>query len=485
MVGIRAWMSAPRTIFGLFVASVVVTYLIPKHTQWLPRPNAEAVPVALSPIPNYLWQTSGWIVLIALFITLLRWTGRGAPDDWPDLSARRMTLLALAGLWSFALVSRIVTGKASEASITPLALVIVAGVVGAAAFMALRPPRTSVVIGGVLLGGVVARLVGITLTPLDKDYSDNLPAILVSLDRLVHGQTPYAMIDFGTHLNPMGYLPWTVLGYLPPFIAGVDIRFTNLVLSLAVVVSVLLFLARLGLPRKAEHAFGLLAALIYAAPNAIGFDLHTEWQFFTLALVSAFALLGLGRLRIAAASYGLALGAMPVAALCAPALCGFVIRTKGWREFVSLSAIAAAFASPIVIFLLWDANAFLGTVTSAPLSFAQRLAAGDPSWPYLLAWHRLPYGALSMLQLGISALVVFLSWRTRTPSQALRLAVATYLALTLTPFIAPHVFSPLLWLVMLAIALRVAERTIKRGADLHGLREGRHGFNQREAAPAS
>jgi len=460
MSQIRAWASAPSTMFGAFVASVVVTYLIPKQTQWLPQVGAVAVPIPLFPIPSYIWQTVGWIALLGLFTTLLITGENGMSNDWPDRSARRATMLTLAAMWAFSLVARIVTGKASEPSMGPFAVIAAAGLIVTAAIIALRPPRATAVIGGILLAAVAVRLIGIALTPLDKDYSDNLPAIVVGLERLVHGQTPYAFIDFGTHVNPLGYLPWTILGYLPAFVAGFDIRVTNVLLSLAAAVTVLLLVARLALPRKAGQALGLLVVLVYAAPNAIGFDLYTEWQFFSFALILTFALLTMGRLRIAAVSFGFALAAMPTALYCAPALCGYVIRKKGWREFAILAAIAAAVTSPIAVFLLWDRNAFIGAFTSAPLEYWQRLDSGDASWPYLLAWHGILLGQLRILQFAILAIVGFLAWQVRTPLGALRVAIVSYLGLTLSgPFIAPHIFSPVLLLVLIATATRVAERS--------------------------
>jgi len=187
--------------------------------------------------------------------------------------------LALAAMWAFALITRIVVGKTTELPFGALA-VGAAGLTLLAISIAVRPPHATVMIGGMLLGGATARVIGIATTPMDKNYSDNLPAIVIGLDRLVHGLTPYAIVDFGTHVNPMGYLPWTVLSYLPPFVAGFDIRVTNLVLSLGFAVTILLLLKQLALPAPARSVFGLLAALLYASPNLIGFDLFTEWQFF-------------------------------------------------------------------------------------------------------------------------------------------------------------------------------------------------------------
>jgi len=435
-----------------------VTYLIPKQTQWLPQAGSVAVPISLFPVPAYVWQTAGWIVLFALFAILLMRSDSGHEQGWPNRSARRVTVATLALMWAFALVARILTGKTYEPAISPFAVAVAAGLLFVASLIALRPPRTAIIVAGLFASGFLARVIGIAFTAMDKDYSDNLPAILAGLERLVHGQTPYIFVDFGTHVNPMGYLPWTVLSYLPPFALGFDIRVTNVLLSLAAAAYLLVIVTRLPLSRPARNSLGLLVGLIYAAPNSIGFDLYTEWQFFTLALIVAFGLLVMGRLRFAAASYGFALAAMPMALFCAPALCGYVIRRRGWREFAILAAIAAASASPIVFVLIWDSGAFVAAFTSAPLEYWQRLDSGDPSWPYLLAWHGWLLGQLRFVQLAILAGAVALAGRVRTPFGALRLGIASYVGLSLSgPFIAPHVFSPVLWLLLMAAAVRASE----------------------------
>jgi len=61
------------------------------------------------------------------------------------------------------------------------------------------------------------------------------------------------------------------------------------------------------------------------------------------------------------------------------------------------------------------------------------------------------------VQLAILALVAWFAWRVRSPFDALRLAVASYLGFALSgPLIAPHMFSPVLWLVLVATAVRFA-----------------------------
>src|SRR5207244_1831301 len=131
-----------------------------------------------------------------------------------------------------------------------------------------------------------------------------------------------------------------LFSYFPAFIAGIDIRWTNAVLSLALVVVFWAMFRRLGLSRSTEQGYVLALALYFVLPRAIGHDANSELQLFSLALIGALGLIALGRDRLAAAAYGVALGAMPMAVFCAPPLVAFAARTRSHRELARLALIA-------------------------------------------------------------------------------------------------------------------------------------------------
>jgi hypothetical protein len=305
--------------------------------------------------------------------------------------------------------------------------------------------------------GVLARIVLVAVVPLDPEYADNLSAILLSLPVLLTGHTPYIFHNFGNHVNPMPYLPWTVIGYIPAYLFGIELRWTNIIISTSLPL-IIWWLGRTArLTSISRYRLLLLISLYYALPIAVGKDLYTEWQLFTAMIALTFSLLILRRARPAAAAFGVAAGAMPVAAFFVVPLLLHTWRTRPRAELLVLAAIIGATAGiPALIFLGLDPAAMISALVSPTQEFSEKLARGETTWPYLMIWHTVLGRWLILLEPIVLVVIALLAWRF-AESARLTVAVSTlgYLALVLVaPLVVPHMFMPLLPLIVIGEAAR-------------------------------
>jgi hypothetical protein len=318
-----------------------------------------------------------------------------------------------------------------------------------------------------LAGGTVVRLVFFMGVGVTANYADNLSGISLGLDRFLQGSSPYTMLEYGTHTNPMGYLPWTIFAYIPPKMLGLDLRLTNVVLSLAVLGVTWAFLRALPLSPALRNGVMLVAAAYFLIPKNIGHDAFTEFQMFDLAVVTAFCLAVLQRGRLAALAAGVALGSMPIAVYFAPALIGFTLRTVPIRKSLELGLIAGLVAGvPILWFALWDWPAFLQTTTLLPADSWALLsrAQGDLSVvvPQYALWHSILGANLRYVE----GLVVGAALRwSKTPRHLVGLGLGSYLALVLFgPLVESHMLQLVLYLAVILAGLRLSQSRTLVGA---------------------
>ena len=446
--------------FALLVGLILVFFLTYRHTIWLPRPGQHPEPLALLPVSDAAWHSAGWLLFTVLLLTLFATSAQPRPAQ-SDLPLRRLTLLALGIAYAVTAWARLATGRTFGFAehIGPGALV--AGALVALLLLAAllrRPPPTAWLLGIFLGAGVLLRLVLYRLIEPDPSFADNLPAIELSLERLVAGLTPYAIHEFGTHTNPMPYLPVTFLGYLPAYLLGLDIRLTNLVLTAALTLWFWRLLQALPLPSTTRNGLALLVGLLFVLPERLSKDVYTQWQVFNLLLVLSFSLIALGRLRAAAVAYGASLAAMPVALFVAPPLFLLAMRARPAAEVAVLAAIAAVVGGvPTLAFLLWNAEAFFTAFLFGTSGLWASLAASESVLPLLL-WHRWLGGWLLAVQAAFVLIVAALSWtRLRTVRGLIALSATLYLALIITgPHIAQYMTTVVLYLALLAEAAAAA-----------------------------
>lgn len=442
--------------FGLLIALIVAFYLTYRNTVWLPRPGRSPEEVTLLPVSPVVWHSVGWLVFTALLL-LLFLSGRRPHPAESDLPLRRLTLGALFAVYAVTGLERVATGRAF--GLPPAALVagLIVAVVVAGALIR-RPPSTAWLLGACLGAGVVLRLALIALVRPDAAFADNLPAVALSLERLRGGLTPYAIHNFGDHTNPMPYLPLTFLSYLPAQVLGMDIRLTNVVLATALTAVCLLLLRALPLPTTTRRGLALAVGLLFLLPERLSNDLYTAWSPFNLLLVLAFALLVLARFRTSAVVYGASLAAMPVGWFVAPPLFLLALRTRPLREVLLLGAIVAGVGgAPIVLFLLWDIEAFRTAFLFGTTGLWEAIAAGT-SEEALMLWHGWIGSGLLAVQAVLVLVVVALSWtRLRTMGGLIALGAVLYIGLIITgPHIAQYMTNVVPYLALLHEAVRAS-----------------------------
>ena len=446
--------------FALLIGLILVYFLTYRHTIWIPRAGQLPEPLVLLPVSDMVWHSAGWLLFTALMLTLFVTSGRPRVAQ-SDLLYRRLAILALGSAYAVTAGMRLATGRTFGLAELIGPGPFVAGAVIAVLVLAAlirRPPPTAWLLGIFLGAGVLLRLVLYRLIQPDVGFSDNLPAIELSLERLMAGLTPYAIHDFGSHTNPMPYLPLTFLSYLPAHLLGVDIRLTNLLLTTALTIGLWRLFQAMPLPPTTRNGLALLAGLLFVLPERLSKDVYTEWQAFNLLLVLAFGLIVLGRLRAAAVLYGASLAAMPVALFVAPPLVLLAIRARPPAEVAVLAAIAAVVGGvPTLAFLLWDAEAFFTAFLFGTTGLWASLAAGESVLPLLL-WHGWLGGWLLVLQAAFVLIVAALSWtRLRTVRGLIALAATLYLALIITgPHIAQYMATVVLYLALLTEAAAAA-----------------------------
>jgi hypothetical protein len=448
--------------FLLLLGLALLYYVINKHPQYQPQEHELSAPVPLLPIPIVVWHTIGWLIFGTGLWTLFASRAEWAPSA-DDVPLRRSALATLALAFAIELVARLSgVGFFGLEQRVGWAGLLVPGTLGLLALAALLrwPPATPVLTLLMLAGGLGVRLSWLALVPPDPKHSDNMFVIRGGFERLVAGQTPYAYFDFGTHTNPMPYLPWTFLSYLPPFLARLDLRVTSIVLSLALVLLLWALFRALPMSPTVRNGLVLVLGVLYALPLSISLDVQTEFPMFNLMLVLTFALIALRRLHPAAVVYGVALGAMPVALYTvAPLLC-FTVRGRPWRQAASLVAIVLVVAGvPVLAFLFWDPHAFLWAVSYVPREAWKSLDNGHWDTPFTpIVWHRLG-GWLRAVQVAWFLVFATLAWqRLRTVHGLIALAAGSHLALVLSgPYVGPHLVQVVLFLAVLGEAVRAAE----------------------------
>ena len=460
--------------FLLLLSPAVVHYIAYEHTQFQPGEFPSGVlprAVTLVPVPEVVWFTLAWAIFSGLLLVLLA-TGRQPRPPESDLAIRRAALLVVAGTYAFEFGARIVTARlyGIETEIGSARLGLAAGGILALAALLRWTPSAPRLAALVVLGGVALRAASIAFIRPESTINDNLVTIRLSLELLLAGQTPYVFHQFPTHVQPMPYLPWSLLAYVPSFLLGLDIRVTNVLFSLVLVGALWATLRALEIAPAIRNGLILAAAVVYALPKTVGADVLTEWSIVNTFLVATYALLALRRYQPAAVAYGFALGSLLIPVYFAPPILRSLGRSLPLRAIVRLAAIAGLIAAlPVLAFLIWDAEAFLTAVLYPPTLFWWRIdegvrdAANSLPWQIALGpWLRLLQGVVFV---GFLAVV----WtRVRHFHGLVAVSAAGYVALVLSgPLVVPHLVTVVLYLVVLAEAARAAgldrEAIVERG----------------------
>ncbi len=196
------------------------------------------------------------------------------------------------------------------------------------------------------------------VTPLDVRAANMLPIIAASCESLAAGENPFLRTYPGIATAPMYYLPLNVLPYCLPEWSGLDIRWMNIVLMLAL----FLMLARLFDFRHRPEILGLSFLPVLFSPMSLqmGYYGHV-WPYWFGTVVLA-VLVWKERLWAAAVVLGLLLLTRQTAVFTAGLLGAGLVAAVGWRNALRYGALVCGLpaAGLLLVFLL------TGT---APLAF--------------------------------------------------------------------------------------------------------------------
>ncbi len=352
---------------------------------------------------------------------------------------------------------------------------VVAAPLGVAALVSARrdPVWIALVVAGV---GVVLRWVHFAEFPIDEG-ADMLPLTRSAVATFVAGNSPYRYYDLPDPL-PLTYYPITWLAYVPPYLAHLDLRCTNLVAELAIPVALVhaggsgdRFGRRRSGPPSPPASPPRLALLAWAfqflLPSTIYFDRITTapvaWALLTWCLVAV--------VRAPARSWfalGLAAAATPLAAVMAPATIVAWWKGQSPRRAVIAAAktalLTAAILAPFVIasprgFLdgaVWwfnDLSRYPATTWRAYRPWARYVGFGG------LFWSAGCERGLAPIQWGlVASTAALLARRARTES-ALGEAYAAHAAAAFVAFMSfnsvhwPYFFQPAICAALVALSV--------------------------------
>jgi hypothetical protein len=445
----------------LALAATFLYIALSDPPAWVARAPRDTILAGL--LGMFAVQSAALAVVPALALVIVYVRDEVMRRVWIGLLAAALFLLSLVNLLYDAGVGH--PAPATWAIVLgaglPATLLLGGLIAGAGGLVLLRPARfLAVAIGA----GLALRLIGIAAIPLTIRLGDMLPLLQMSTTRILQAQNPYIVYQMPWDL-PLTYWPLTVLSYLPAALAGIDLRWVNLLFGPLVGALLLVAGGRRG-PGPAAHAFGLL----YLAPGMLQWDISTAAPPYWLWLCVAFATaVGAARARpgwlLPGAGVGAALAAAPLALPFAPFL-GASWLAQGWRVALRRVVVAGVvFALLVGPFLLWGRRGFLdgaigwfNDINRLPLLKWQT----DKSWALEVGlagpfWYNGLQDWLKPLQIvlvgGLGVILPALRLRpVRTPTAALRWGAAAYLLfMVVNPVIWPYLYVPAL--LALAFAL--------------------------------
>lgn len=209
--------------------------------------------------------------------------------------------------------------------------------------------------------GTAIRFLHIKYVPLEPARGDMLPLVQQAIGNLLAGRSPYTTYSMPWEL-PLTYLPLTWLAYLPAFVAGIDLRWTNLVAE-AGLLGAALFVCRQQPPERRQRATDstlVLWAWIFLSPTVIRWDMVTSAPIGWAALAWTLALSVAGKNRASAVALGLAAATTPLIAVVAPLLALRWWRAGGLRELLGRGVMPAAIAALLLApWFIWAPGPFL------------------------------------------------------------------------------------------------------------------------------
>ena len=213
-----------------------------------------------------------------------------------------------------------------------------------------QAPRLLMAASVVFVAGVVYAIVCFPLTPA---RSDMLPLIAAANARFLSGHDPYILYPIGDGFDYLTYLPLTWMVYLPASWLHWDLRWINVVLTLAAAALVYLSVSR----QHRAQAACLLSVFLLLPYVQFRHELYASVQW--LLMAAAFACFQRGRPNRAAIALGCGAAVSQLFWILIPFYLLLVVTRTGWRRAAqALLLILAAAAVWILPFLLRHPKAF-------------------------------------------------------------------------------------------------------------------------------
>ena len=320
--------------------------------------------------------------------------------------------------------------------------------------------------------GTIIRIIHMDHIQIVPTNGDMLPLVNGALENLLAGRSPYRMYQMPWEV-PLTYLPVTWIAYLPAYLLGVDLRWTNIAAEV-MVLSALAWLSaqRSGWPTTWRNEPALvLWAWLFLQPSVIHWDMGNTAPITWALLAVMLALVLAGRGVLGAIALGLTTAGTPLAAVFGPFVGLHWLRRYGFSTTVRLVVVSGLVAGIVVLpFLLWAPQDFItGTyrwfnnIAGWP---RQKWLETDPHiWSIITGysgefWSRDTQQWLKPIQGLIVAGVALLYWfrgaRAATLSSH---AAAAYLGFMLfNPVLWPYLYNPVLIVGLVGVAaLAVAQ----------------------------
>jgi hypothetical protein len=312
--------------------------------------------------------------------------------------------------------------------------------------------------------GIALRFPHIKYIPLEPARGDMLPLVQQALDNLLRGQSPYTTYKMPWEL-PLTYFPLTWLSYLPAHRLGLDVRWTNVVAEIAILLAALHIERHTPLERR-QFAPGTLLVVwswIFLSPTMIAWDMVTSAPIGWAMIAWVLALVQTRRHGAAIVVLGLAVATTPLIAVVLPlvALCWW--REDGFVATIRRGVLALGLGGLLLLpWFLWTPGPFLdGTVRwfNDLNRFPREKWRTQHTWAeitgfsgYLWEW-RLEQWLKPIQFVSLVAVSALFGWRGARRSELTAHAVAAYVIFTLfNPVLWPYLYNPALVAAFLAVA---------------------------------
>jgi hypothetical protein len=294
--------------------------------------------------------------------------------------------------------------------------------------------------------GVALRFGLFGSSPIDPNRSDMLPLTIRSIEAFLSGQCPYREYLFPWRV-PLTYLPLTWLPYVPAHLAGIDVRWTNLVAQVAIMLAFQYSTARDPASRRDTPALWL-ASWVFLSPTSLYWDTMVTATMGWVAIAWVVALASRGS-RLAPWALGAGLGATVLLVPLVPVLAIAWLADRGPRAAARDLAIAfvvgVAIVAPFAVacpagfrlgIFLWFNDLHLYPAEWFEEHASRFLLTGFAT----VFWRAGIEGWLRPLQMVVTLLVALRFWRDREGDRSAK--IPRYAAITMLVFI---LFNPIVW----------------------------------------